>query len=106
MSQITLDSVEHLMESVEHLISVARATAEHEEGLSGEAVDTIRGVGQHRERVRILELWLAFHESLRDLELANALRLGAQVQFASLALARAIAMGDHVPVERTDRRTK
>jgi len=99
MSQITL-------EEVEHLITVAKGTAEREEGFSKDAVYTIRGVGQHRERVRILELWLAFHESLRDLELADALRLGAQVQFVSLAFARAIAMGDHVPVERTDRRTK
>ena len=97
MKQITLEDVEKFLGADEHAANEGAELADEAEWdinyTVGRICDLRKDVGVSLERDRVLKLWYAFHTSMRDMDLANALRTMGQAQQASLQLGYAIATG-------------
>lgn len=97
MKQITLEDVEkfigaddYAVEEGEEQVVEARLEIRN---IVEDICDRKMSVGVNSERDRVLRLWYAFHTSMKDMDLANALRTMGQAQQASLQLGYAIATG-------------
>ena len=97
MKQITLEDVEKFLGADEYAAEEGKELAYEAEldvrSTVGRIYDLRTGVGVNLERDRVLKLWHVFHTSMRDMDLANALRTIGQAQQASLQLGYAIATG-------------